>query len=436
MPAGGGAGSQGGAGGISATPQGGLAGMSGAGSASGGAAAEVVRGHGPGKIYEVTLEAAAAPVKSGRFSLYVPEGVPKLLGVIVHQHGCGRGGFDVPHDLHWQALANRWGMALMGTEFPTLFSDGDHCDRWSHIENGSSDLLIQALARFGQDAAHPELNTVPWALWGHSGGATWAFQMGKRYPERTLAVVLKSICEDDPAFDQALLGIPTLLATGPLDLGQCYPTTRSIFESYRAKGAPWTYVDEPEGTHETRKLRLLAIPYLDAIIALRLDPAQPSALRAVPDNAGFLANNQTHEVAPAASFAGDRLLASYLPTARLGDLWREFATTRSVTDSSPPEQAPSGLSLVKGQGQVTLKWSVDADLESGLLAFNLYRDGVLWTRLPAGQGAFQGWNYGDEPEPVRPLMSAQDDTPGQSYRISFINGAGLESPLSAAVAPQ
>ena len=62
--------------------------------------------------YQVRYEASGNtkglqfPVK---YTIWIPEGVKSLRGVIVHQHGCGEGscksGLTGAWDLHWQALA-------------------------------------------------------------------------------------------------------------------------------------------------------------------------------------------------------------------------------------------------------------------------------------------------------------------------------------------
>ncbi len=428
-------------GGTVSSPTGDVAGAAGGGTGgapgqAGAPTVNIVPGHGPGTISELGLEAKDRPVQTARFSLYIPDGVTHLAGVIVHQHGCGRNGISVPHDLQWQALANRWGMGLIGTEFVTVFPDGDHCDRWSHIENGSADLFVSALDQLATVTGHTELPSVPWVLWGHSGGATWVFQMGKKYPTKTAAVVIKSICEVDPAFAPALVAVPILLATGPQDLGQCYPITTQIFDTYRAAGAPWTYVNEPNGTHDTAQLRLLAIPYLDAVIAARVQGSKPDALNELTQNSGVLGNNSSLAVATPSSFAGDPNAATWLPTAGVGQAWHEFVTSRTVTDNSAPTQPPTQLSAKLHNNQVTLTWVADADLESGVAAFKVYRDGSLAMTVPADAKRFQAWNYGDEPEPATPVPTAVDETPGQMYRVSLINGAGLESPQSDAVTAQ
>ncbi len=441
-PVGGNGGSSGdAAAGAIGSPTGGLTGAAGgetagAGGQAGTSTSNIVPGHGPGTISEVGLEAKDRPVQTARFSLYIPDGVTHVAGVIVHQHGCGRDGISVPHDLQWQALANRWGMALMGTEFVTVFPDGDHCDRWSHIENGSADLFVKALEQLATVTGHGELAAVPWALWGHSGGATWVFQISKKYPTKTMAVVIKSICEADPAFAPALLEIPMLLATGPQDLGQCYPITTQIFDTYRAAGAPWAYVNELNGTHDAAQLRLLAIPYLDAVIATRIQGSKPDALSQIAQNIGFLADNDSLAVASASSFVGDSGAATWLPSEAVGKAWREFVMTRTVTDISAPTHPPTQLNAKRQDNHVTLTWVAEADLDSGVSAFKIYRDGSLAMTVPADSKPFQAWNYGDEPEPAMPVQSAIDETPGKNYRVSLINGAGLESPQSDSVTVQ
>src|ERR1700738_2152181 len=52
------------------------------------------------------------------YTLWIPDGAPRLRGVIVHQHGAGTTasieGSTAAYDLHWQALAKKWGVAPPG----------------------------------------------------------------------------------------------------------------------------------------------------------------------------------------------------------------------------------------------------------------------------------------------------------------------------------
>ncbi len=62
------------------------------------------------------------------YTLWIPDGVKTLRGVIVHQHGAGmtasKEGSTAAYDLHWQALAKKWDCALLGPSYHVL-NDGD-----------------------------------------------------------------------------------------------------------------------------------------------------------------------------------------------------------------------------------------------------------------------------------------------------------------------
>jgi hypothetical protein len=49
------------------------------------------------------------------YTLWIPDGVKTIRGVIVHQHGAGttasEAGATAAYDLHWQALAKKWDCA-------------------------------------------------------------------------------------------------------------------------------------------------------------------------------------------------------------------------------------------------------------------------------------------------------------------------------------
>src|SRR6056297_683584 len=128
------------------------------------------------------------------YTVWIPPGTETLRGVIVHQHGCGvgacRGGQTAAYDLHWQALAKRHDCALLGPSYEQ--PEGADCGMWCDPRHGSDARFRQALGDLAKASAHPELATVPWALWGHSGGGVWAGTMLILHPERIAAVWLRS----------------------------------------------------------------------------------------------------------------------------------------------------------------------------------------------------------------------------------------------------
>jgi len=139
--------------------------------------------------YRVRYEASTNPgelVFPANYTIWIPPGVKTLRGVIVHQHGCGEGscksGLTGAFDLHWQALARKHGCALMSPSYEQ--PEKANCQLWCDPRNGSDAAFQKSLRELGDQSGHPELATVPWALWGHSGGGHWAGGMVLLHPER------------------------------------------------------------------------------------------------------------------------------------------------------------------------------------------------------------------------------------------------------------
>lgn len=103
------------------------------------------------------------------FTVWIPPGLERVRGVIVHQHGCGagacQGGATAAYDLHWQALARKHGCALLGPSYRQ--PDGANCRLWCDPRNGSEAAFLRALDDLAAKSGRPELATAPWCLWGH-----------------------------------------------------------------------------------------------------------------------------------------------------------------------------------------------------------------------------------------------------------------------------
>src|SRR6266478_3475463 len=134
------------------------------------------------------------------YTIWIPDGVQTLRGIIVHQHGAGTTasieGSTAAYDLHWQALAQKWDCALLGPSYHVLNEKIDlspgGSELWFDPRHGSEKTFLKALSELAAASSHPELETVPWVLWGHSGGGIWSDVMMTLHPERVVAVWLRS----------------------------------------------------------------------------------------------------------------------------------------------------------------------------------------------------------------------------------------------------
>lgn len=400
-----------------------------------------------GKVYATTIYPnPGEKFLEARHRIWLPEGKQPLRGVIMHQHGCGRNGLSVPDDVHWQALARKHHCALLGTFYAT----GDTCAHWFEPKWGTERAFLSALVELARQSGRAELKTAPWVLWGHSGGAFWVNALLNRYPERIVAVVARS--GGETLTNLIARTVPVLYTYGanekrPRCIGKQY------FDGPRREGAPWAIAPDSTADHDCRHSRLFVIPYLDACMQQRLPAKMGEALRPMKANMAWLGNVNTRDVAPAKTYVGDPLTASFLPDEATARRWREFVRTGWVRDSSAPEKPPTQLKITTlGPNAVRLHWQAEADLESGIKTFIIYRDNKKIGQFvgpgdPYTKGSYQYANFGDEPVPeplyrlsetwIPPTMQFIDYQlrTGKTYRyqVSTVNHSGLESERSTPV---
>jgi hypothetical protein len=386
------------------------------------------------------------------YTFWIPGGVKRLRGVIVHQHGCGagacKGGESAAYDLHWQALAKKHDCALLGPSYKQ--ADKQDCRKWCDPRNGSRTAFLRALESAAEATKHPELAEVPWCIWGHSGGGFWGSLMQVSDPERIVALWLRSGTAfgawekgqiDKPTVPAAAYGIPTVCNPGVKErddkrFAGAWNDALAMFAAYRAKGAPICFAPDPKTGHECGDSRYLAIPYFDACLSLRLPPKGDKIhkLRPVDDKDAWLAPPLGTTAEAASAFRSIANEAGWLPNERVAKAWVAYVKTGTGggEDTTPP---PPPKWVFVRDNEIT--WDAEADLESGLRGFIIMRDGKELVRLAEkpvgrfGRPLFQTMSYHDTPEKPLPDMKYLDKTakPGakHAYEVIAVNGVGLKS---------
>jgi pimeloyl-ACP methyl ester carboxylesterase len=410
--------------------------------------------------YRVRYEASAEPgglAYAVNYTVWVPPSVKALRGVVVHQHGCGEGscksGLTGAYDLHWQALARRHDCAILSPAYEQ--PEKADCQKWCDPRHGSGAAFQKCLADLGEKSGHPELARVPWALWGHSGGGHWAGGMALLHPDRVAAAWLRSgvpLLQADPKWagikphtlPEAALKVPVMCNLGTKEgvtvkdkqFAGVWPANEVFFNEVRGKGGLVGVAVDPLSSHDCGNQRYLAIPWLDACLGDRLPKAPGDPLRAMPVDRAWLAPVLGGEAAPAAKYPGDPLKAAWLPNEGIAKAWAEYVKDTKVTDPTPPP-APTNL-RVEGN---KLTWEAEADLESGLAAFVIERDGRVLANMPEegknpfGRPVFQNLQYSDTPtQPLVPMRFTDDQAESgkrHTYRVIAVNTVGAKSGPSA-----
>lgn len=401
------------------------------------------------------------------YTLWIPEGVQTIRGIIVHQHGAGipaaKSGMSAAYDLHWQALAKKWDCALLGPSYHVTTDKTDDspggAQLWFDPRRGSEKTFLKALKDFAAQSGHPEMETVPWVLWGHSGGGIWADVMSSLHPDRVAAAWLRSgsasMWHSKTNFlklevPDAVYSIPTMCNPGAMEKGSGpYTGTLATFKEYRAHGAPVAFAPDPLTGHWCGNSRYLAIPFFDACLAMRLpDPGNPDQkLKPVDLKRAWLAPLLGDTAVPAASYQDDPKEANWLPNEAIAKDWIEYVKTGGVSDTTPPP-APFHVQAADLGGHGTeISWDAMADFESGIHHFIILRDGQELGNLPSTnlvrfkvRPTFQaGWinSFNDAPADPVPPMSYVDAWPNDHqkhiYNVITVNTVGLKSEPSAPV---
>lgn len=376
--------------------------------------------------------------EKARYRLFIPKDCKYIRGILIHQHGCTMEGTGAPitTDIQYQAFAKKWDLAILG---PDLYPHEKKCMEWSDPSNGSEKSLLMALDSLAIHSGHPEINSAPWLLWGHSGGGHWALSMFSRYPERTIALVAYSAAFD-PTFVYSLKSakVPVFLRhAGKYDYNGCYPTALHQFDALR-KINGWVSIanNAPQNqNHNISHIRLITIPFFESVLEQRLPSKDECSLRDMDSRKAWLGDttlvnglNLYKEL----EYTGNKYELSRLPDSLFAVKYREYCLTGTVLDITPPTP-PYFTSKQKLQNHTTeFYWKADADIESGISHFNIYKNGKMWKRLP-GKGIFQTYNTnGDEPiPPVAPEMKIcikdNEYCPRDIISLSTVNRDGLES---------
>ena len=390
------------------------------------------------------------------YTIWIPPGVKTLRALIVHQHGCGEGscksGQTGAFDLHWQALAKKHECGLMGPSYEQ--PEKENCQLWCDPRNGSDAAFQRSLQDLGSLSTHPELVTVPWAIWGHSGGGHWAGGMVLLHPERVAAAWLRSgvppliTAEGKPTIysvPAASCQVPVMCNLGTQEgvtvkdgrFANVWGGVETFFRELRSNGGLVSVAVDPLTSHECGNQRYLAIPWLDACLSARLpnkigEPLVPMSKQATWVAPFILDPSQVLAPLPASDFDGSISQTVWLPNEAIAKAWTQYIKDTAVIDITPP-LAPSNV-RVHG---VELTWEAEADLESGLASFIIERDGQFLANLPEqgknpfGRTVFQNLQYSDTPpQPLAKMRYSLDKAEKGSnhqYRVIAVNTVGLKS---------
>ena len=387
-----------------------------------------------GKVFVITQTDTNYIIDSARYAVFIPDGITAIQGVYIHQHGCtmeGRG-LATAFDVQYQAFAKKWNLAIVG---PDLYAKAN-CHDWKNPSSGSAVALLKTLKEIGALTGHTEMADAPWLLWGHSGGGYWAQAMMKEYPERIMAVFSYSPgLKPDWDYPKAAQKIPIMIRhAGPQGDACCWQTALKTFHQLRKPGGYAGIAYTAHQNHNYSYVRYISIPFYESILSQRLPNGKNKGykyMRKMDIAKSWLGDTSSLNIYKANAYPYDKTNASWFADSTTAIKWREYVITGTITDRTPPP-APYNLKINRRHNMtVSLTWKADADIESGISYFNIYKDNQLVFRFPSS-GSYQQFDTnGDDAYPLYlPPLQTDITLPWNDQgkiSVSTVNHFGLES---------
>jgi len=366
------------------------------------------------------------------YGIFIPKLSSSLQGVLVLQHGCGMEQFGItkPYDLQYQAFARKWKLAIIET---ALYGD---CHIWNEPNSGSAAALFKVLKDVGLQTGCPELETAPFLIWGHSAGGYWSLAMLRDYPERILGIVSYSAARD-PKWDYSSIAakVPLILRHAGANDGTpeilCSETAINTFNKLRTMGAPVNIVYNQGQNHNFSYLRYMMIPFFESVLKQRLPKKKSAALRDIQPNNTWLGDTLSLAIFKGSDYRGDKSCMCLFPDETTARDWQEFVSTGTVIDKTPPP-APFNVRAKADGDTLVLTWEADADIESGIMYFNIYQDDKFIAKFPQDVPYQTFDTNGDNTIPVNvPEMKYRIESTKkkkQKIGIQVVNHFNLQSP--------
>lgn len=350
------------------------------------------------------------------FFCWLPDVDKPVKAVIIHQHGCTNAAPEkhppITGDWHWRALARKHDAALL----VPMYQVAKKCDEWNDPDSGSERALFTALEDFASRSKRPELKDVPWLLWGHSGGSSWSAQMMVRHPPRVVAASFRGGCHKqfgDPAFRQKFApvarDVPLLLVWGKRESVPAsshfvsWEPMNTMYRELQGQGGKVCRVIDPRSEHGCDDSRLMSINFFDAVLSGQAS-AIPSTDPAVP----------------------------WQPNDTFAAHWQAFSEHGTLKPKAAALEVPV-LTAKRDAKGITLKWRVVPNLDGGLRAIRLHRDGLLWKEIGLEADAFLATGRDSTPESLRAHGLVDETQEPHEYALTYLDAAGNESPPSETV---
>jgi len=151
------------------------------------------------------------------------------------------------------------------------------------------------------------------------------------------------------------------------------------------------------------------VPFFEAVMEQRMPEGNNSFMLDLDRSQTWLGDTLTLQIFKESDYIGDKKGLCLFPDETTAKNWKEFVSTGKVADKTPPP-APFNVKVKWEDGTLEVSWEADADIESGILRFNVFKNGILAGKLPETDAYQKFDTNGDNTFPV--------NVPEMKFRIT------------------
>ena len=276
-------------------------------------------------------------------SVWYPDGVPVIRGVLAFTGGQGSGGSadtrGVIDNPFYRRFAESLGFAVLGNQFKGSYTDA---------ANGPGQALLDALAKLAAESGHAELEHAPLLVHGFSNGGYFSFTFTQWAPGRVIAFCLNKSGFARAPLTKPFLAVPGVLFWGANEPRDNIPTVvHSLVQQGRQQHALWAELKEWDQGHSDGEVERVSLPFFAEMVAARYSKDKTPLKGVVPlialdEASGWLGDHGDASIesdlpviARFAAYSGDKAAASWLPSEGIANLWRGFVTKNPIALAAP-----------------------------------------------------------------------------------------------------
>jgi hypothetical protein len=265
------------------------------------------------------------------FTLWVPNSadVSGLKAILVLANHSNSNGLGLVYAKEWQDFAKQHNVALMALRLENLNQNLDLFDLYFEAEKGSGQALLMALEAITSKNSIPSVNALPFLFRGYSAGGIYGYNFSAFKPERVVAFsnIRGWALHDTPAENS---GVPGLFLIAQLDTEKyenIVPTElmKQTVMDKRKEHALFSYAIEPNEDHfgDVKKSDSLTRVFFAAALKQRIK-AGSNVLLSIPEESGWLGNNELLTVSSYATYPKVKNEASWLTDQDFANNWMSY----------------------------------------------------------------------------------------------------------------